>query len=147
MEQRKFTPEFINSLGRKDIFVFGSNMGGHHYGGAAETAFMRFGARWGQGEGLVGNSYALPTLDENLRPLSLNRIAEAFEKLFNVALSNSKFTFYLTKVGVGIAGFAVEEICYSIKLALQKLNTFIPANIIIPMEFHDCLTNVYKIKL
>lgn len=146
MKQRRFTPELINNLGREDIFVFGSNRAGHHYGGAAKTAFRKFGARWGQGEGLVGNSYALPTLDENLHPLSLGRIAEAFVKLFKTALLNSKLTFYLTKVGVGIAGFKIEEICYSIKLALQRLNIFIPANIIIPKEFYDCLSSVYKIK-
>ena len=146
IKQRRFTPEFINNVDREDIFVFGSNAAGNHYGGAARTAFMEFGARWGQGEGLAGNSYALPTLDENLKPLSLDRIAEAFVKLFKTALLNSEFTFYLTKVGIGIAGFKVEEICYSIKLALQKLNIFIPTNIIIPREFYDCLTNVYKIK-
>lgn len=146
MKQRRFTPEVINNLGREDIFVFGSNTAGGHYGGAAKTAFMKFRARWGQGEGLVGNSYALPTLDGNLNKLSLERIAEAFEKLFKTALLNPKFTFYLTKVGVGIAGFKVREICYSIKLALEKLNIIIPANIIIPIEFHDCLTNIYKIK-
>lgn len=146
MKQRRFTPELINNIGREDIFVFGSNAAGYHHGGAAQTAFKKFGARWGQGEGLVGNSYALPTLDEDFHPLSLEKISEAFVKLFKTALLNSKLTFYLTKVGVGIAGFKIEEICYSIKTALQRLNIFIPTNIIIPKEFHDCLTSVYKIK-
>ncbi|MDE6377500.1 MAG: hypothetical protein K2K72_02015, partial [Duncaniella sp.] len=58
----KYTPEFILTLGRNDIFVFGSNLAGLHGGGAARIAFNRFGAVWGQGEGLQGNSYAIPTM-------------------------------------------------------------------------------------
>ena len=48
----KYTPDNITMLGRRDIFVFGSNLAGHHEGGAARVAFNRFGAIWGQGEGI-----------------------------------------------------------------------------------------------
>lgn len=51
------------------IFVFGSNPEGRHGAGAAKTAVDSFGAIYGQGEGLQGNSYALPTKDLRSKPL------------------------------------------------------------------------------
>lgn len=45
------------------VFVFGSNPEGRHGLGAAKVAREQFGARWGIGEGLVGNSYGIPTKD------------------------------------------------------------------------------------
>ena len=49
--------------GDNTIFVFGSNPEGRHGAGSAKTARMFFGAVYGQGEGLQGNSYAIPTKD------------------------------------------------------------------------------------
>lgn len=43
------------------IFVFDSNPEGKHDAGAAKDAVNRFGAKYGQGEGLQGSAYALPT--------------------------------------------------------------------------------------
>lgn len=45
------------------IFVFGSNPEGHHGAGSAKVALRQFGAIYGQGEGLQGSSYALPTTE------------------------------------------------------------------------------------
>ena len=58
----KYTPEFIDELESNEIFVFGSNLAGMHGGGAARFAYKRFGAVWGQGVGLQGQSYAIPTI-------------------------------------------------------------------------------------
>lgn len=54
----KFTPEMITELRDNEVFVFGSNLAGRHAGGAARFAYNKFGAIWGQGEGLQGQSYA-----------------------------------------------------------------------------------------
>lgn len=65
------TPDFITSLAENEIFVFGSNLAGFHGGGAARVAHQRFGAVWGQGVGLQGQSYAIPTMQggvETIRP-------------------------------------------------------------------------------
>ena len=59
---RRFTPNHIDSLKPNQVFVFGSNSAGAHYGGAARTAVQKFGAIMGQGEGLQGQSYAIPTM-------------------------------------------------------------------------------------
>ena len=67
----KFTPNYIESLEDNEVFVFGSNLDGFHLGGAARIAKEYFGAVWGQGEGLQGNSYAIPTMQggiETIKP-------------------------------------------------------------------------------
>ncbi len=94
------TPDDITTLGPNQVFVFGSNRAGEHYAGAAYAAWVRFGAGMGVGEGLVGQSYAFPTLassegDLRKSAMALQRTAEALPAV----------TFYLTKVGCGIAGF------------------------------------------
>ena len=76
------------------IFVFGSNPEGRHGAGAAKVAREKFGAIYGQGEGLQGNAYALPTKDlrvtENrgLRSISESQIIENIKKLYETARQN-----------------------------------------------------------
>lgn len=76
------------------IFVFGSNPEGRHGAGAAKVAREQFGAIYGQGEGLQGNAYALPTKDlrvtENrgLRSISESQIIENIKKLYETARQN-----------------------------------------------------------
>ena len=59
---RRVAPEHIDVLAPGQVFVFGSNAQGRHLGGAARQAVQRFGAVMGQGEGLQGQSYAIPTM-------------------------------------------------------------------------------------
>lgn len=92
------------------IFVFGSNLAGHHAGGAARAAAERFDAEWGVGEGVTGRAYALPTMDENLDRRSLAGIAESVERFLNHARSQPDHLFFVTRVGCGIAGFDDEQI-------------------------------------
>lgn len=92
------------------IFVFGSNLAGRHGAGAALVALRRHGAVLGQGRGLFGNSYALPTVDEALRPLSLAEVAEEVGHFIDVADARPDLTFQVTRVGCGIAGFKDSEI-------------------------------------
>ena len=71
MTERRYTPENIQELGPGEIFVFGSNLSGMHGGGAARVAYEKFGAVWGQGTGLQGRSYGIPTMQggvETIRP-------------------------------------------------------------------------------
>ena len=100
-----FTPERITSLEPHQIFVFGSNLYGQHLGGAARTAYEHFGAVWGQGEGLQGQSYALPTMG-----LSLEEIQAHVDVFMHCAQEHPEYEFLVTKVGCGIAGFKEEEI-------------------------------------
>ena len=71
MKNYNYTPENITSLGQDEVFVFGSNLQGIHAGGAARTAMRLFGAKKGQGVGMQGQSYAIPTMQggvETIKP-------------------------------------------------------------------------------
>lgn len=107
---KRYTPEAIDNLCPGEVFVFGSNRNGDHCGGAAHVAHERFGAKWGVGEGLMGRSYALPTLDESMGRVSVADLEESFRKLFACAAEHPDLTFLLTKVGCGIAGWGVTEV-------------------------------------
>ena len=58
----RITPNHITELKPNEIFVFGSNLQGYHGGGAARLAMNQWGAVWGQGTGLQGQTYAIPTM-------------------------------------------------------------------------------------
>jgi hypothetical protein len=92
------------------IFVFGSNLAGRHGAGAAKTAREIHGAIYGQGLGRQGNSFAIPTKDENIRTLPLKRIQEYVEFFVEYARQHSELQFYVTRVGCGLAGYRDEEI-------------------------------------
>jgi hypothetical protein len=71
MQKNRITPEFITTLEPNEIFVFGSNLGGIHAGGAARMARLHFGAEMGKGVGIQGQSYAIPTMQggvETIKP-------------------------------------------------------------------------------
>ena len=100
-----FTPERITSLRADEVFVFGSNLAGMHGGGAARVAYERFGAVWGCGVGLQGQSYASPTMQggvETIKPY--------VDQFIDYAISRPDLFFYVTRIGCGIAGFVDAEI-------------------------------------
>ena len=120
----KYTPEFITKLDEDEVFVFGSNLRGMHGGGAAATAHRCFGAKWGQGVGLQGQSYAIPTMQggvETIRPY--------VDEFIAFAKSHPELRFLVTKIGCGIAGFRDEEIAPLFADALGV------ENIVLPREF------------
>jgi hypothetical protein len=100
----------IKKLKKNQIFVFGSNLSGHHAGGAALQAKQDFGAEEGVGEGLTGNCYAFPTLTKTMEKVSMEALEASRDELFKCCEENKNSLFLLTKVGCGIAGFKEEEI-------------------------------------
>lgn len=95
---------------KKRIFVFGSNLAGRHGKGAALFAVENHGAIYGQGEGLQGECYAIPTKDENLKTLSLTRIKSHVDTFLQFARENSDLIFDVTAIGTGLAGYTHEQI-------------------------------------
>ncbi|MDE5869548.1 MAG: hypothetical protein K2H18_04890 [Muribaculaceae bacterium] len=121
----KYTPENITTLEPDDIFVFGSNLAGNHAGGAARYARKHFGAVMGQGVGLQGQSYAIPTMQggvETIKPYVDDFIKFAYECDQN--------TFYVTRIGCGIAGFTDEEIAPLFKEARHLYNVRLPKSFV-----------------
>lgn len=102
-EGRLISSPRITALAPGEVFVFGSNGAGHHGGGAARIAHERFGAVWGEGHGLRGQSYAIDTMSG--REPMLADIA-AF---LSFAAAHPELTFLVTEVGCGIAGYTVAE--------------------------------------
>ncbi|MDY6257141.1 MAG: hypothetical protein SPL58_04120 [Bacteroidaceae bacterium] len=126
------TPDFITSLAENEIFVFGSNLAGFHGGGAARVAHQRFGAVWGQGVGLQGQSYAIPTMQggvETIRPY--------VDEFIVFARQHPELTFLVTRIGCGIAGFTDEDIAPLFKEALGTDNIILPAtflDVLVPLD-------------
>ena len=121
MSQRRTTPEFITELQPGEIFVFGSNLRGMHGGGAAYAAYRKFGAIMGQGVGLQGQSYAIPTMQggvETIRPY--------VDEFIEFAKAHPELTFLVTRIGCGIAGFTDEEISPLFEAAHNIDNIVLP---------------------
>lgn len=89
----------------KEIFVFGSNLSGRHGKGAAKYALQHHGAVYGQGVGRQGDSYAIPTKDENLNTLPLTKIRRYVDAFLLYCEANSDLLFNVTRVGCGLAGY------------------------------------------
>ena len=92
------------------IFVFGSNLSGIHGAGAARTAVNHFGAKFGVGEGLRGNSYALPTKGYQIEELPLTEIRIYVDRFVRFAREHPHLKFQVTRVGCGIGGKKDEDI-------------------------------------
>lgn len=104
------TKDKIFEPGPNRVFVFGSNTAGIHGAGAAKTANELYGAAWGQGEGLQGDSYAIPTKNMNLKTLPLDIIKKHVDKFLEFAWENQGLKFFVTRIGCGLAGYTDEQI-------------------------------------
>ena len=116
----RITSEHISTLQPGQIFVFGSNHFGHHAGGAARYALDHFGAEWGNGEGLQGQSYAIPTME------GLASTRQAVERFIAFAKAHPELTFLVTPIGCGIAGYTADEIAPFFADAQSLANIYLP---------------------
>ncbi len=116
---------------RKNCFVFGSNLRGAHGKGAALCALKEHGAIYGQGVGLQGNSYAIPTKDHSIKTLPLHRIKQYVDEFIKFAGSNLDIRFSVTAIGCGLAGYKPEDIAPMFESA--------PFNCDLPDVFLDVL--------
>ncbi len=111
------------------IFVFGSNLAGRHGKGAALHARRYYEAIYGQGEGLQGQSYGIPTKDKKLRTRSLGEIAVSISKFIEFAKAHPELQFEVTPVGCGLAGYAQRDI--------RPLFGELPNNVLLSKEWND----------
>lgn len=102
--------ELVMAVAGSTIFVFGSNLAGRHGRGSALTAFLEHGAVYGQGEGLQGNAYGIPTKSAKLKPLPLAVIGENIARFIAFAVAHPELHFRVTAVGCGLAGYNEPEI-------------------------------------
>jgi hypothetical protein len=114
------------------IFVFGSNLKGIHGAGAAAFAYSHRGAVWGQGEGLQGDSYAIPTCSEPGVPLELRSIKYYVDRfLERAAKYHHDLQLQVTAIGCGIAGYKPKDIA--------PLFMHAPDNVWLPASFYKAI--------
>lgn len=121
MKEGRITPKFVTELKDGEVFVFGSNLAGYHGGGAARIAADKFGAIFGQGIGMQGQSYAIPTMQggvETIKPY--------VDDFINYAKEHTEKQFLVTEIACGIAGFTPEEIAPLFKDAVEVNNISLP---------------------
>lgn len=92
------------------IFVFGSNREGIHGAGAARYAYKFCGAEWEEGEGLKGNSYAIPTKATISRSLTVEEVQKHVDRFIEFAWEHRELEFFVTRIGCGLAGFTDDDI-------------------------------------
>lgn len=129
MYNRKYTPERISELQSNEVFVFGSNLAGAHGGGAARAAYNKFGAVWGRGVGLFGQSYAIPTMQggvETIKPY--------VDEFIRFAKEHDELEFLVTRIGCGIAGFRDSEIAPLFKEAINVENIILPRSFVVELD-------------
>jgi hypothetical protein len=130
----KVDPRIDPRVVSKSIFVFGSNLRGVHGKGAALCARQYHGAVYGQGVGVQGSSYAIPTKDGALRPLPISAIKPYVDEFKEFAASRPDLAFQVTAIGCGLAGYKPEDIA--------PLFRGSPRNCVFPSEFIPLLVEV-----
>ena len=106
--------------------MFGSNLGGFHAGGAAHVALESFGAVWGQGVGLQGQSYAIPTMHGGV-----DVIKPYVDEFIAFAREHRELKFLVTPIGCGIAGFTVDQMAPLFADAIDVENIILPEDFVI----------------
>ncbi len=122
----RITEDKITKLKPNEIFVFGSNTAGRHGLGAAKTA-MGWGAKYGQGEGLQGHTYGIPTVNAAVtNKLNVNKIAKYVDNFIQFAKDHPEMVFLVTEIGCGLAGWTVKEMAPLFKDAIDVPNIHLP---------------------
>lgn len=150
-------PMIKEDLPENGVFVFASNKQGAHAGGSAHFAHTELGAEWGIGEGPTGRCYAFPTLNFGKTQLrndpdrydgldckvSVEELDESWKKLVEYMKSKPENKFYITKVGLGIAGYDLHTIHKSFWDAGIPF-LFSREQVVYPIDFEmpdDCIKN------
>ena len=148
MIKRKTYKGLINKLEKDQIFVFGSNTEGRHGNGTAKIAVKNYGAKYGQGHGLQGNSYGLVT--KNLKksyydkinnkifnkvgPRSLEEedIKINIKKLYEFAELNNDKEFFIayTSKGINLKGYSVLKWLKCLTLRIYQITLYLKMNFI-----------------
>ena len=123
MNKKRISSNRITSLAPNEVFVFGSNLYGKHGSGAARMAYERFGAVWGEGVGLHGQSYAIPTMQggvETIKPY--------VDDFLRFAYMHQELDFLVTEIGCGVAGFTPQDIAPMFFKAIENdiRNVYLP---------------------
>ena len=118
----RITPDMITRLAPNEVFVFGSNSKGLHYGGAAKAAYENFGAIIGQGNGLQGKSYGIDSMS------GLGVMSERVKEFYEFAKAHPEKHFLVTPIGCGIAGYSEADVAPLFEICRDLKNVSLPAS-------------------
>lgn len=124
------------------IFVFGSNLAGAHGAGAALHAVEQYDAEYGVGAGPTGRAYAIPTKDERIRTLPLDRI-KPYAIQFNLYAwrlyaDRANVEFLVTRIGCGLAGYGDED--------MAPMFTHLPPSCILPRQWEPYMSDIHNVR-
>ena len=124
--ENRIVSDNITKLNPNEIFVFGSNLSGRHGKGAAKQA-LTWGAIWGQGAGLQGRTYGIPSKNASItRTLSVKEIKTFVDDFIQFAKDNQNLIFLVTEIGCGLANLTPKEIAPLFKEAIDIENIHLP---------------------
>jgi hypothetical protein len=126
---KRYTPDNIVMLRANEVFVFGSNEAGIHGAGAAQLAHAMFGAKYGQGFGMMGKSFGIPTKDWSIKNLGLSDIEFYVRRFIRFTKLHPELVFLVTKIGCGLAGYVPRQIAPMFDYPEEH------KNVILPVEF------------
>ena len=89
----------------------------------------RFGAKYGVGVGLQGQSYAIPTMQGGV-----DTIKPYVDEFIEFARQHPELTFYVTRIGCGIAGFSDKQIAPLFHDALETDNIILPREFVLELQ-------------
>ncbi len=131
--KNRITPEKVSKPKHNEVFVFGSNLLGQHRKGAAADA-VKWGAKWGQGIGLAGRTYGIPTKGRTMQHiLRIEEIKTYVDTFISFAESRPDLTFLVTEIGCGRSKYDPKDIAPLFKRAVKV------GNIWLPKRFWECL--------
>lgn len=154
MSNLKTYKGLIGLLEPHQILVFGSNPEGRHGAGVAKLALNEYGAKWGVGRGLYGQSYGLIT--KNLTPfyyeaktgieyekagfrsVSEDDIVDNIKELYDFALMHPELEFHVayTATGNNLNGYSPIEMA-------NMFSAFeIPENMVFNEDFADLIQQI-----
>ena len=111
MHQFGIAPDTIKGpLEANQVFVFGSNQRGRHGAGAALFAHQCYGALEGQGYGLQGQSFAVPTKDMWIKTLPIAFVQNNIRIALREMLHDTSHVWIWSAVGCGLAGLTTEDV-------------------------------------
>lgn len=86
-----------------------------------------------------GQTYGIPTKDENIEVLPLHRIKEHIADFFNFVDKNSHLDFLVTPIGCGLAGYSAQDIAPFFATGLTYKNIYLPEDFIYEIyKSSDC---------
>lgn len=130
MNAMRISSNWITELAPNEVFVFGSNLEGLHCSGTAKLAYQKFGAVWGVGVGLRGQSYAIPTMQGGVYA-----IKPYVDEFMIFAATHTNLVFLVTEIGCGIAGFRPVDIAPLFRKTVECNMQ----NVFLPKSFYDYL--------